>query len=711
MRSSGENMLNLQTQQNPKVKRIIQWREYLETLPDERFFEIIRIYLGEIHTPFNKQNLIERLSSIFRKEQNKNVILSFLSDLDIKVISLILYIENLEQASLIDFFKSEYSLSDIYSELLNLNERLIIWTYKNPETNKVELKINPLLEDVFIPYCKVQSLLPIPTYSERTYNASFVVSPLFIASFASYIYENPEMCKNSFSIKKKNLEQLETIFPEKKECLEHLLKAFFNLSLIKQNEKGIFIDEDNFLSFSKLEHFKQCAFLAVAATIRLSRENLRQQAQILLNVATSIPKEGFSKTSIIRMAFLLNKKKNGQDSLPTGRFSRMIQSYYSKQENIEYNSDIFENIFECAKIFGIFEETGKSSNNEKIFCASELFLQENESVSASKKGLLNINAGTNITILPGLKLKELMPLILFMNIKSCSTVSEFEITRTSISRAFDKNYSSKKIIELLEEFSSYKIPQILSMNIEEWQNAYSSAMLFSGFVLKVNEKNELLIENNPKIKKHIYLKLAPGVFLLDSQPQDNVVTLLKSLGLEFLGNIKTAAPVHQVAEMPLLKIEKSSFDFSSQEDEKPLLKMQQDANAKKNSFIKKLSEMNLSAQQKECLELRIKRNIILNEEQLKPETVRFEILEADGINYSGKIHLIENAIEKGDLIEIVLQSEKNPKESRTFLGKPLALSKQTSDTILKLQIEQTEEIKFFSVSKASHIKIIRTSVF
>ena len=127
-------MLNLQTQQNPKVKRIIQWREYLETLPDERFFEIIRIYLGEIHTPFNKQNLIERLSSIFRKEQNKNVILSFLSDLDIKVISLILYIENLEQASLIDFFKSEYSLSDIYSELLNLNERLIIWTYKNPET-------------------------------------------------------------------------------------------------------------------------------------------------------------------------------------------------------------------------------------------------------------------------------------------------------------------------------------------------------------------------------------------------------------------------------------------------------------------------------------------------------------------------------------------------------------------------------------------------
>ena len=56
---------------DPKVERIIRWRESLATMPDERFFEIIRIYLGEIHTPFNKDRLIEQLSSIFRKEQTK----------------------------------------------------------------------------------------------------------------------------------------------------------------------------------------------------------------------------------------------------------------------------------------------------------------------------------------------------------------------------------------------------------------------------------------------------------------------------------------------------------------------------------------------------------------------------------------------------------------------------------------------------------------
>lgn len=70
-----------------KVERIIRWRESLATMPDERFFELIRIYLGEIHTPFNKDRLIEQLSALFRKEQTKKTIASFLSEFDIKIIS------------------------------------------------------------------------------------------------------------------------------------------------------------------------------------------------------------------------------------------------------------------------------------------------------------------------------------------------------------------------------------------------------------------------------------------------------------------------------------------------------------------------------------------------------------------------------------------------------------------------------------------------
>ena len=54
-----------------KAERVLQWRAYLATMENEKFFDLIRMYLGEIKTPFNKQKLIEDLSAFLRKAENK----------------------------------------------------------------------------------------------------------------------------------------------------------------------------------------------------------------------------------------------------------------------------------------------------------------------------------------------------------------------------------------------------------------------------------------------------------------------------------------------------------------------------------------------------------------------------------------------------------------------------------------------------------------
>ena len=172
---------------DPKVERIIRWRESLATMPDERFFEIIRIYLGEIHTPFNKDRLIEQLSSIFRKEQTKKTITAFLSEFDIKMLSAISIVPSATQEKLAEFFSGEHSLSDIYSELLNLNERLLIYTYKDSEANSSVIAVNPLLEEVLSPFIGVQHLFRRPECISRNLDVHFTLSPLFLASFLSYI--------------------------------------------------------------------------------------------------------------------------------------------------------------------------------------------------------------------------------------------------------------------------------------------------------------------------------------------------------------------------------------------------------------------------------------------------------------------------------------------------------------------------------------------
>ena len=109
---------------DPKVQRIIDWRESFVTLPDNHFFELIRMYLGEIHSPFNKQKLVEQLGAFLRKEENRKKIISLLSETDILILSAIYYIPNATNDKLSVFFSGTMNFASLYERLLNLEERL-----------------------------------------------------------------------------------------------------------------------------------------------------------------------------------------------------------------------------------------------------------------------------------------------------------------------------------------------------------------------------------------------------------------------------------------------------------------------------------------------------------------------------------------------------------------------------------------------------------
>ncbi len=704
---------------DPKVQRIIRWRESMATLNDERFFEIMRIYIGEIRTPFNKDKLIEQLSGILRKEQNREKIIAYLSDFDIKMISAVHVIKDATKEKIAEFFRNEYPLGDIYSELLNLSERLILFTYKNEDARPV-IALNPILEETLLPYMNVRSLVPEPIFAEHNFDAPFALSPQFIASFIAYVYENPELCKNNSSFKKKDAERLEAIFPGKSNVLNLLLAALINLKLFKQTEKEISIDEKRFAVFLKNSQLRQYAFLSVASAARLGREGLRSQCQLLLDVAASCPAQGVSRSSLSRLAFLINSRTHDQNAAPVqGRFSRMLESHAAASRP-EFEGHLTDQILDNAIALGIFAPLGKTEDGELIVAPGAVITnKETPLPTAMKKGILNINAVTTITILPGLSLEELFPLVQFMNIKNCSTVTEFELSRRSVSRAFDKNISSAQILALLGAYNSYKIPESLEMNLEEWESQYSSAVLYRGYVLKVDEKRERVILSNPRLTPFIQEQLAPGIFLLSIPIDQAPDEFIQNSGIEFIGSVKNTESAAEVINYPPLKNGENYFDGADGMDGAATIgdahaNSRSDGEEFKRELLKKVESMQLSKQQQEGLCTRIRRNVILSEEQLKPETVRVEILEADGMNYAGKIHLLENAISGGDFIEFSIPNERNSAVTETYLGQPLMLSKQANDSLLKLQIQdknENSEIRFFSVSRASHIKIIRTSLF
>ena len=92
---------------DPKVERILEWRESFSSLPDDYFFDIIHMYLGEIKTPYNKPKLIEELSTILRKKENREVLVSYLDETDIKVLTAIRFIPDVEINKLEKFFVPE----------------------------------------------------------------------------------------------------------------------------------------------------------------------------------------------------------------------------------------------------------------------------------------------------------------------------------------------------------------------------------------------------------------------------------------------------------------------------------------------------------------------------------------------------------------------------------------------------------------------------
>ncbi|MBI9100408.1 MAG: hypothetical protein JEY91_18145, partial [Spirochaetaceae bacterium] len=63
------------------------WRKIILSINDNSFFDLMRNYLGQIETPFNKQELINRLINFFNKEQTRETIIEILDEWDISLLT------------------------------------------------------------------------------------------------------------------------------------------------------------------------------------------------------------------------------------------------------------------------------------------------------------------------------------------------------------------------------------------------------------------------------------------------------------------------------------------------------------------------------------------------------------------------------------------------------------------------------------------------
>lgn len=687
------------------------WADAFEAMPEEQFFKLIRLYLGEVQTPYNKQRLISQLASFIKNAENTQSILSYLDKKDITFLTAIYLIPNVSQQTLLDFF-SGIGISDFYATLSNLSERLIIYSTKDKYSDNVCYHINPILFEPLKPYLSIESIFPEHKIENHFVEDSFCLSQNFLAAFISYIRINKIGCKNDGTIKKNDFTKLEEIFLEQICYLQLLVNAFLNLSLLKDDGKSFILNNSRIEEFAKLSQFEQYSLLCVASCCHFSREGLRKYAQLLMNVLNSIPEEGFSAKEVLRLLVLASTQKENKSSFGAkSRFSQILEQTKIKEQSENSNQEsnvsanLFEVMIESAISFGLLTFSGTTENGTKIYKKNKL--PELIPITDNIPKVLNIDSSFTVTLMPGLSLDSLLPLLSFISIKKSGIVTEFEITRQSISVGFDEGWNPNSIFSEIEKFINYDLPQNLKINVLEWYKSYSSARLFSGYVLKVTDSNIAIAENNPKIKKYIKEKLAEGIYLLDISIDSDIKTFIKDSGLDFLGKIQQAEPSPESLSFPKLFENPSvliSLEETLKSSNKKILNVKE-SHQKITKLEELVKQKEISQQQKESLLYKISNRLILSENQLNSTSIRTEILEADGMDFAGKNHLIEVAIKEDDMMELTFPSG-NSSGFFTIVGKPLKIVKQVGESIVEFQCEPSKEIENFLISKITHLKRI-----
>ena len=701
------------------------WQEAICSMSDKQFFSTMRLYLGEIKTPYNKQRLTEQLASFLKNQKVTENLLSLLDANDLKILTAISLIPGAKQESLIDFFTGTFTMTEVYSSLINLSERLII--FKTPEDEKI--MINPLLMDSLRPYLSSRILFPKHEIAFFNIEDLFSISPDFLAAYFSYLRLNGIGCKSDGKIKKSDQTKLSQIFNGKENLIQLLTDSLVNLSILKEGEKNFRLDKANLKTFVNLDAEKQYALLCAASVSRFSRDGLRKEAQLLLDCLASIPEAGFTRNEILQLAFLLGTRTlDGNATAKKSRFSMILEAAREKEQDSAtegmQNADLIDRMIESAIEMGLLRNLGKDEDGNVIYTSGTFGAVPSGTGAGSqdaglpgagnKPKVLNIDSIFSVTIMPGLPLRDLLSVTSFMCIKKSGIASEYEVTKQSVSSAFDEGKNPEDLFALIQAYLPYDIPQSLKINMGEWHNSYSSAKLYRGFVLKVDDSNISLVENNPLIKGKIAEKLAPGIYLLNlplDAPDADINHFITNSALEFLGQIKEPEREESGFAFPLIQNGRPmKLEGIGADSDKSPVSSSPDL-IKGEKFIAQLCESlktkDLDKIQRESLEHRIKNRLIVSESQLTSAAVRAEILEADGIDFSGKVHLLETAVKESDLTELQLPNADGSTGSFQILGIPLSISKQPGEAVLRFQIQPTNEIETLLVSRISHVRRLR----
>lgn len=689
------------------AKKILKWRGSFLELEENVFSETMRTYLGEIKTPYNKHKLIENLESFLRQKEHLVAIKSLVTPQELELICAIVFIPDCTEEKLTLFFENTFSFSFLYETVNNLEERLIIFRYE--KDGEIIIDFNPLLENAFYDLINVNRLLSEVSFKE-TKDDTPVITPEFIACFISFVMENPNLSKQDRSLKKHTVEIATEIFGQRIPMFEVVFNAFLNLGILKENGKGVDFDWNKLDKFVQQSFAEQLIYIVVSSAGHFSRENLKVQAQLLVDTIKNLQGISFTKDLFLRTGFLVAIRPRAQEVVKTSgsRFSKILEENRAimaaaDPETVKVSqTGGLERMFDAACNVGLLGACGITDEKKDVYTINKVIEQNQYEADTVTKGMITVDPGMTVNLMPGFALKDVLPIVKFMTVTRYDTVSSFMIDRQSIMRGFDFGLTSKSILALLEERAAFPIPDTLSIQLEEWNDSYSTASFYRGFVLKLDGKAALAAEHNSVLVPHIHTVIAPGIYLLDIKDDEEAIALIKKSKLDFVGKIKTARIENQSPDFFKLNLAGRKINDRTGFEVPDEIIETEDADKITDKMYAALGKLKLPHEQKEGLELRILHKVIVNSSQLNPAILRLERVNANAMDFSGKVYIIDLAIKAGERIEMTFSSGELSVE-----GVPLSINKRADEAYVEILVTPGNVVREYAIGKASSVRRLR----
>jgi hypothetical protein len=678
----------------------------LLSLPDSIFFDIMRNYLGDLKTPFNKHDLMRSLTSMIMKKEIRTRIFDLIDDEDAKLLTSVSLLQSPTISELFEFTKNFFSFLELYNRVENLQQRLLLcieYPEKSSEKDEKVIKLNPLFE-LELKENILNSSLVFPS-SNRADSGSRQpwYNEQLLSGFISFLSANKNLLKESGNARKKAETKFSDVFssvsnnlPENIQLTQLLIHTITSLGFAEVSELSLIINYDAIKTFENFDYKARMLKIAVAAVLYRLQDYEPEKlptAEAVYGILASLVLSFSPGTTISREDF----------SLVLYLIKRHLKQAHPDVSLISGRA-----VIETLCLIGYLTETEDSM----------MFNFDPDKVPEDREKL-RIQSNSEISAPAG------FPLAKEITAALCSEISSYDITRTysiekkSFASALESGLSLYEIISTLEESSSGSIPQNILFSFKAWEKEFRSISLNYGIVMTVSADRLPLIKHAPSLKEFFLAAPAPGVFILDPKRENEWRRAFAEAGFDILPGIVSdeyqATPQAEVALQSFQRQQKTAAEpaliefYGKRTDDK------RTAVAIMEELTGRINKLPISAEKKNKLTARSQKKLILTDSQLKASDRPEERGEAGGLDHRAKIRLTERALELENLLEVTTAKDLDLEKR---LIKPLKLVKADNipegkpPVFIINGIELPEEIEVqIPITRISYLKMLKSSLY